>query len=622
MSSHPAFRNVAWRLALLPFVCLPLGSLAAWHYGDTRIPNDDAGQYTQTAAEIYRPLSDGKPLKFVERLYLKRGFRPVTLPCFAALCLPLAGGDLKTATALALGGFYALLFGYSFLLLRTSTTVSAAAIGAALAATLPWILQYSAVFFADVPMVAAMVAALYHAKRCENWTSFRHGAALGCALALAISLRPIEPLPAAATLLAFLLLGGYRSKRIGLPDLRVASVLLVPLVALLLLGACSILRSKLLAAGLFCPSLIVYARLVRRSQPPLNRCFAACAAALLGGIGLWYLPAARATWSWVWSCSFGDLNRLYKGVGELDFRGALWLIGSNLGGVQLAALATLAGGALLASLLTRRPALSMPRALRPPEPRVPGALILGAGFLQVALVILLAAITPGTDLRRGYVGFYWMFLGLTIYATSPLVKGYRLRTAALGGLTAAQLATVAFSAIGQVPDALQSTAQITHAVYPSQQRWKDKTLRTFDEVLDRVPGACDVAAMTVAINAYSERVFDLSALNAISSIKKSTVRFGCPCIFDTLAEGYRELENYPFVLVDTRAILPTISEQKRHEPYSRLSEDLAARYRRRRIVEVGLKERAKFTIDGVEVVILEWIAGRQTANRPAGHRAY
>ncbi|HEY5313364.1 MAG TPA: hypothetical protein VIK18_12630, partial [Pirellulales bacterium] len=355
-ASKRAIPNIAWGVALLPFLCVPLVSLVAWHCRDTRIPNDDAGQYTQTAADIYRPLSDGKPLKFIKNMYLKRGFRPVSLPCFAALCLPLAGGDLKTATGLALCGFYLLLYVYSFRLLRLFTSFSAAACGAAIASTLPWILQYSSVFFADVPMVAAMVAALYHAQRCETWTSLPHSAALGVALALAISLRPIEPLPAAATLLAFLLVAGWSSKRIGLADLRLASIPAASLLILLLLCVFSVLRSKELAAGLFCPALVLYGRAIARNRSPLNRCFAATVMALLGGVGLWYLPGARQTWNWIWSCSFGELNQRYKGVGELGFDNALYTIGTALGGIQLAVLAALAGAALAASLWSGRSA--------------------------------------------------------------------------------------------------------------------------------------------------------------------------------------------------------------------------------------------------------------------------
>jgi hypothetical protein len=628
MPSKPTLAKVALGMVLLPFICLPLVSIVAWHRSDTRIPNDDAGQYTQTAADMYRPLAEGHPLKFVKNLYFKRGFRPVSLPCFAALCLPLTGGDLKMATALTLCCFYLLLYVYSFLILRMSTTLSAAALGAAIVTTLPWILQYSSVFFADVPMVAAMAAALYHAQRCENWTSLAHSAAFGGALALAISLRPIEPWPAVATLLTFLLIAAYKAKRIGLADLRLTLIPLVPLMVLTLLGIFAVVRSKSLAAGLFCPAIALYVWAWTRSRVPLNRCFAATALTFLGGIGLWFLPAVRQTWLWAWSCSFGDLNRLYKGVGQLDFRSAVTTIGTALGGVQLAFLAALAGVALIASVWSHRRAIrsrgtssQAGAADAAPQtdsrPAIPGAWVLSAGLLQVVLVILLAAVTPGTDLRRGYVGFYWVFLGLTIYATSPLLKGYRLRTLALGGFAAAQLTIVSFSAIGPVPAALGPVVEVVQAAYPAPQRAEDKSVRTFREALKRLPPKCDVAAMTVAINVYDQRVFDLSALGALSSINRSAVRFGCPCIFETLAEGYRDLERYSFVLLDTRATFPTIPPHKRKEPYSRLSEDLATRYQQNRLTDLGLEEWAKFNIDDVDVVVLKWTTAPATASRPA-----
>ena len=591
MSLRFTVREIALCLALLPYFGVPIVSVIAWHSIDAEIPNDDAGQFATTAAEMSRSLSDGGPLAFLKSLYLTRGTRPVSLPCFAAIFLSIAGNDLKIAASLTLCCFYILLQFYSFQLLRLSTTITAAAIGSATVTTLPWIVRGSEMFIADIPMVAMMVAAAYHAQRCRNWTSLPHSVALGVALAVAISLRPIEPLPAACTLLAIMFAINFRSKRVGLLDLSLALHPAFVLLTLFLLRMFSILQSPGLTDLLLCAAVAGYALVVIRSGSPLNRCFAATVGTLVLGVGLWYLPFTKETWNWAWSCSFGDMSRLYSGISKLELIPAVSLLFKSLGGIQLALIGALAGMALVASACTRRFAF-------------PGALILGAGSIQVLLV----AIANSTDMRRGYIGFYWAFLGLTIYATAPSFRWHGLRTAVLSVFTAVQLAVVCFSAVGPIPVALRMASKAIRTAYPPPRTWPDKSSRTFDEVVKHVPPKCDIAAMTVAIYAHDKRVFDLSALGAVSSIRKSSRHFGCPCIFETAADGYRQLRDYHFVLLDTRPILSEIPEHRRREPYSMLSEDLALRYQQNRLAEVGLKEKSAFDIDNVKVAILEWIS--------------
>ena len=147
----------------------------------------------------------------------------------------------------------------------------------------------------------------------------------------------------------------------------------------------------------------LYVQIVRRAGDRMNLAFAAGMAALLLVIGIWYAPRMCGLAVWVWQCTLGDLVHLYNGIARASPAAAITLHLRELGGWQLAGVALLA--ALVLPLACRRRSWA-------------GLFFMAIGAAQVAAVLLLATLLEGGDLRRGMAGFYYLFIGLTVFAVA------------------------------------------------------------------------------------------------------------------------------------------------------------------------------------------------------------
>jgi hypothetical protein len=577
----------------------PGASLLTWHLLDTRLPSDDAADFTTTALEIHRSAAAG-PEALATQFYRHRGWRPVIYPSLLSLALSVTGGDAKAAMSLVLCLFFCVLHLYSYLLLRLDLGTFVSACAAGLLSTLPWLLLHATNGFADVPMLAAMVATLYHARRVHGFRAVGHALAMGAWLALTLAIRPMEPMPAAVLLVAFLVVGGLRGGTLRLWDLAAVVPPLATVAALLLLRYGTTVVKTNGGAVIMTAVLLAYVVAAFCTHPRLNRGFAAFCSVSLLGVGLWYLPFVRETAKWAWMCSFGDLNRLYQGVGELNAWEALRLTLGQLGGWPLALLACCA--ALSAVLYLRR------------RREMPGGWLVVFGLVQAALVVGLATVMPGSDLRRGFIAFYSLFLGLAVWAAAPAVTGYRLRSAVLCLFALFELTHVAFSSVGVNTDSWRAgLADVGEGLMPPRSGI-DTNRPTFAAVADRVSSEAPVAAMTLAINAYPHRLFFPGTLNIVALENGSPLRFNYPSLFDTLEQGYDQLRGFSAVVLDLRGDLPGIPAHRQKEPYSRLTADLVARYQRGTLGEVGWRVRATLSVNGVPLAILVRTAAAETAS--------
>lgn len=602
----------------LIFVLTWCGMLT-WHGLDQRLPQDDCANLACTSAEIYQTWEKRGFLAGAKELYRHSGWRPILLPNATAPLVFIFRGDAARAASAALVLVWTALYGFTYLCFRRYLGRALSAVCASFLTTLPPYFHYSCVYYAELPMLACLAAGLYYAERFHagKCLPLGPGVGLGLGLALAMTLRPLEPIPAAGLIFLALAWTGLRHKTLRWSDLLLALAAAAAVAAFLLLrikSAPFAWRAPLVVAGI----VGVYAWIVRRAGGRLNVAFAASVATGLLVVGLWYAPRMHGLAGWVWQCSVGDMVHLYKGIARTSPAAAIMTYLRALGGWQLAGVALLSAAVLPLAYKCRLWA---------------GGFFLALGAAQVALVLLLAMLMEGTDLRRGLCGFYCLFIGLTLLAVAgggPRLAG--LRIVPVAGLALLQAALIWSAATGcPLPSRGQPLYRIVGGPMAAR-RTEDENREVFRQVQRRVPPGAQIACFSLAVYSFETRAFCPHALNLLAAENAQSTAFGYPWNFQDVSEGYRQLVSggYNFILLDTRDAPPGLPSEKLQEPTSRLTADLIRRSREKSPAEVGWKQVDQFTNGDATLLILQAVppgdsllsAQENLASRQNGAKAW
>jgi len=594
-------------LAALIFA-LTLSGVVAWHWRDQRIPQDDCANLACTSLEIYQTWEQNGIVAGLNALYATSGWRPVLLPNLTALLVFVFRGNVVNAASTALVLVWIVLYGFTYRCFRLRLARVTSAICASCLTTLPPYFVYSCVFYADLPMLACLTAALYHAQRfhagylpgtlrAPDTFLLREGLWMGFWLALALTFRPLEPVPVAGLIFAALAASGLRHKSLCTADLFLAATATLTVAVFLLAQV----RNRHFAW--WAPAVVVviaadYVWIVRRARNRLNTAFAASVTVVLLGVGVWYAPRMRALAHWVWQCTFGDMIHLYKGSGRLSPVAAITVNLQELGGWQLTGMALLAAVVFLLAYKRQSP---------------DGGFFLAIGTVQVCLVLALTAFMEGSDLRRGLAGFYHLFIGLTMFSVSG--GGMQLawlRVVPVAACAILQTALI-WTAAGELshPDKGQAICAKVGQYMPARPR-EDQNRGMFLEVQRRVPPGSSICCLSLAIHTFEARAFCPEALNLLALENHQNTQFGYPRKFDDLSEGYQALESmgYGLILLDTRAAASDVPQNKLHEPISRLTIDMIHRSGEGSLAEVGWREADRFCREDASVLILAPCEGR------------
>ena len=212
--------SLSTALAVLIFA-LTLSGVLAWHWRDQRVPQDDCASLACTSLEIYQTWQQQGVAAGLKAFYWNSGWRPILLPNLTALLVLAFRGNAVHAASAALVLAWVVLYGFTYRCFRLYLERAAAAICASFLTTLPQYFIYSCVFFADLPMLACLTAALYYAERfhASKCMSLGQGVCAGLWIALALTFRPLEPLPVAGSFLVALAASGLRHKTLCRNDL-------------------------------------------------------------------------------------------------------------------------------------------------------------------------------------------------------------------------------------------------------------------------------------------------------------------------------------------------------------------------------------------------------------------
>ncbi len=520
-------------LAALIFA-LTLSGVMAWHCRNQRVPQDDCANLACTSLEIYQTWEQQGIVAGLKAFYAHNGWRPILLPNLTALLVFVFRGNVVRAASTALVLAWIVLYVFTYRCFRVQLERVPSAVCASFLTTLPPYFVYSCVFFADLPMLACLTAALYYAQRfhASKCTSLGQGVCAGLWVALALTFRPLEPVPAAGCFLLVLAASGLRQKTLCRGDLLLALATAFVVAVVLLLRV----RDRHFAwwAPVVMAAIVgLYVAIVYRARSRLNVAFAAGMAVVLLGVGVWYAPRMRGLASWVWQCSFGDMIHLYKGNGSLGPSAAITLYLQQLGGWQLAGVALLSA-VVLPFAYKRRP--------------LTGGFFMAIGAAQVALVLLLTMLMEGSDLRRGLAGFYHLFIGLTLFSAGhPVLRvggATRLtwlRVVPIAAFALLQTALIWTAAGGHfLPDAGQTIYAKVGGYMLARPR-EDQNRGTFLEVQRRVPPDSTICCLSLAVHTFEARAFCPEALNLLALENRQNIRFGYPWNFQDLSAGYRQL---------------------------------------------------------------------------------
>src|SRR6187399_11563 len=201
---------IATAILMTPIFCALL-----WHLSNGGLPTDDAANHALTALKISRQFKEGL-LAGISAVFNIRGWRPIVFSALSVPFLLLTGGDVVTACAATQLSIFAALTFYSYRLARLFSRDSlTAATATAAVVSMPVLISYSMVFFAELAWVLFSVACVYHLCRSGPFRNTTQSLLAGFYGALMGAVRPVESVIVLAALLSFILVAEFRSRRLS-----------------------------------------------------------------------------------------------------------------------------------------------------------------------------------------------------------------------------------------------------------------------------------------------------------------------------------------------------------------------------------------------------------------------
>jgi hypothetical protein len=598
LADRARFSSPAWaRLAAVFILSLPILMLFCWHVSNHRAPNDDAADYAIVGVQIAQEFQDHGWRAGLSALYAQRGWRPTLLPALFAPVFLAFHGALVPAVAAVLMSCFAILSLYTYLFFRSYLGAVAAAVGAVFIVTLAWVVAYSLVFFAELGMLAALAAAAYHGKRSDYWSSLPHSLAFALALGLVVTMRP-EAASVAGIGVLTVAAGALRNRRLGVVDLIIALCCLLLLLGLLGSGFGGTSRHASLLCIILVGVLAGVALGVWRSHRPISRGFAGFYLAFSLIVGLWYIPFIDETVGWISATTVGPTVRLYSGGGAFDFWGTAHYVVAGLGAAPLAIATVAAASAIGESAIGTNSRDGTRRE---------GLWITAMGIAALSLAIVSMTLLGGSDIRRAFSGGYVLLAGLVILSLGVKRGWLRfLRLGTIAAMATAQLAATAMVSVFGTPDPILPAWVRDASLLPY--RKSDPSELTLRAITPYLSPDSNVAVQALSLNYFVARAFDPSSLNLLAVIQRTNLRFGYPTLFETLDEGYAQLNKgqFQYLLLDTRRdFLGDLSKRKLEEPYMRLTLDLINQWHRDKLEGKGWRFLATVQVDDLPLQLLE-----------------
>ncbi len=294
----------------------------------------------------------------------------------------------------------------------------------------------------------------------------------------------------------------------------------------------------------------------------------------------------RKLYDWVYETSFGNLNRLYSGIGEMGFLQGLGHFFSHLGGFPLLITSLVAVTAVIGTWRKRKEF-------------IPLLLLSLIPIFMILPYIIVHSFSPGGDNRRVFIGFTLLLVAAFTISVHPAFILQKTRTTIILLFTMTQLFTVSLSNTGA------EGLKITPLTGPVDLPYigGDPSLKVYEK-LKEIPEltGSTVASMFAQDLPREAKTFDTYTLRALTVIDGDKFSLAYPTIFTSLTEGYLTLfSHYDYVLLN----VPEKIDFPLNNPYLKLSDDILQKWKDNRLDEVMLREIKQFSIDRRDIILLK-----------------
>lgn len=402
---------LVWALVVL--LCL------SWHLHNSLIPIWDGAAYVLNAQEILYGFESGI-LFGLKNAYLTRGWRPIAFPLFASPFFLISSKNLNLSIALVQTFTLGFLVSMCLTIFRKFLSPVNALLGALCILGLPWVLDYSYLFYSELMWLALFSVAIFFCIKCHENKTWSNLISLGIAVGITSTIRPVETILVLLLPTFLVLFIEYKSREIKLANYIVFLAQFALTIFLAYFVATLSLNPLLTFLPVICAIPCV---LAQKKKTFIVSVYVAQIIFLI-----WFAPFLKHLFLWVFSTSFGDLVELEDT--SLRYRNLALIFYRLSDKYQHIPLITLA--------ITATPFFW---ALKKPLNFRQGMVLslLGCSLMSLLPILTAHSLSGAMDSRRIMLGMFLLYLGLI--GASLFAKGrfFKLRCSIVVLLVISQL---------------------------------------------------------------------------------------------------------------------------------------------------------------------------------------
>jgi len=557
-----------------------------WHFKNGVIPNDDAGDYFKTALQVYHQFTNFGWFKGLKAMYFVRGWRPIFFPVMALPFVAICGGKILCSVSMTLIFYYVIMLSYLYVLAKDIVSPWKAALCGIWVGTLHWLTPSVFFFMSEIPLIACSIAAVYHFKKSDFFSSWKHTLIGAIWLALAFMIRPVE------AAFAFLVPGliwvllACQKKHIHWCDVLIS--------AITLLGGVSVLLARfgpmnnewayglIISVALF-PFIISFI-LSLKNKALISPVFILSFGVFNALSFLWWVPKIKEFHYWI-KMTTGAIGVYHFDQGQMSFFPAVVAFFKGIGGYPLVVMFLLF---LIGLLLSWREAKSILN-------QYVKYFFIMVGF--IVLPIFMLTLTTDITFRRAYIGFILLHLIQTAFALHPKIIFNKLRMLLVGLLIVIQAGTISMYTFNLYPPLRHQSERYLGSVrFPLEGR--DPSMQTIEALEKAGLNHKKGCVFTLSLHHQPSRPFDTSGLLLAAEARENKMDFWFPDLFDGLEEGYAWMHrDCNFAILDTDQ---SHFNRPKPSPYEQMTVDLIEREKRGELESVGLTKIGDFEVTTIE----------------------
>ena len=564
-----------------------------WHYQNTCYPRADGASFYENAQDIYLSFKQKGVLEGIKTAYLQRGGRPVIFPVIAAPFIVLNKGDILRSVAATMLFIFFIFLTYSYCFAREFVSPLRAVVCAIFLGTLSWVVKFTCIFWSELGLVVCALASLYHLKKCNYFSVRSHTIFAGIWMGMGFLTRPIEYFLAITIPFVFFMCSSWRERKLRVYDLIFTILLFVLSGGLFwtIVFSSFPLRNNLKFMIMICAILLsIVIFYLYRKRLSLNLSYFYAAIICVSLVLIWWIPGIKVLYSWL-QMLLNVSPKFYHLYGLMNPLQAIIAFFSNLGGFPLLMNLIL----FVTSILVASFYLKI-------EWRNPVKYFLIALAMLLPPIVMLS-LTADIDFRRAFPGFAILNLVAIIFAIHPDYVWKRFRFLLVSVLVCIQVFVFSVQTFNILPKGyvaaiplLKYTILPSYRLgyeFPSQHGLGYELPVREGDISDCIlENLRDIQSKKLKVAAYG--FIDTSILAVLSKKAGSSLHFDYPSYFFSLEEGYKQLSDFNYVILDVTQLQKYSPCSVETDPYVALSQDILKRWADEKLGEKGMSLVSQF----------------------------